>query len=117
MNETLTAQRETVYRAPIISTIMLNDPSLSTVALLHDIRQSADLLDLRSGVIAGLAATPKRLPSLLLWDDQGLTNFEAWTKSPAYYPKSRELEILHNHCHDIARSLPDRFVLIELGCG
>ncbi|KAI9042399.1 putative duf323 domain-containing protein [Aspergillus affinis] len=96
---------------------MLNDPSLPSVALLHDIRQSAELLDLRSGVISGLASTPKRIPSLLLWDDQGLLNFEAWTKSPAYYPKNRELEILHNNRHEIARRLPDRFVLIELGCG
>ncbi|KAH8435055.1 uncharacterized protein LDX57_012684 [Aspergillus melleus] len=96
---------------------MLTDPLLSSVALLHDIRQSAELLDLRSGIISGLFSTPKRMPSLLLWDDKGLMNFEAWTKSPAYYPKSRELEILHNSRHDIARGLPDRFVLIELGCG
>lgn len=57
------------------------------------------------------------MPSLLLWDDQGLENFNNWAKSPDYYPRQRELEILRAQGLDIARTLPQRLVLIELGCG
>ncbi|KAI1387345.1 histidine-specific methyltransferase [Hypoxylon trugodes] len=57
------------------------------------------------------------MPSLLLWDDQGLRNFDTWTKSPSYYPKRCEWEILTNYRHDIARQFPATSVLIELGCG
>ncbi len=96
-------------------TITLDAPSSETLQLLS-IRQSG-LLDLKECIISGLQETPKSMPSLLLWDDQGLRNFDAWTKAPAYYPKRCEWEILNNYRHDIACQFPARSVLIELGCG
>lgn len=84
---------------------------------LHDIRQSSELLDLKSCLVSGLTSPQKSLPSLLLWDEQGLENFDAWTQCPHYYPKQRELEIIHRYKDEIAQSQPGELVLIELGCG
>ncbi|KAL2814075.1 histidine-specific methyltransferase [Aspergillus cavernicola] len=89
----------------------------SSVPKVYDIRRSTELLDLKSSVVSGLTSTLKTMPSLLLWDEQGLKNFDAWTQSPHYYPKERELEIITCHRHAIARALPEKSVLIELGCG
>ncbi|RAH49190.1 uncharacterized protein BO95DRAFT_10754 [Aspergillus brunneoviolaceus CBS 621.78] len=84
---------------------------------LRDIRKSLELLDLNSCVISGLSQSRKTIPSLLLWDEQGLKNFNEWTNCPHYYPKSKELEILETHKDRMAGALPDRSALVELGCG
>lgn len=84
---------------------------------LRDIRKSLELLDLKSCVISGLSQPRKTIPSLLLWDEQGLKNFNEWTNCPHYYPKSKELEILETHKDRMAGALPDRSALVELGCG
>ncbi|KAF2966550.1 hypothetical protein GQX73_g7026 [Xylaria multiplex] len=57
------------------------------------------------------------MPSLLLWDDQGLGKFDAWTNDLAYYPKSREWEILGKYGSDMVDQLPTNSAIIELGCG
>ncbi|KJZ72510.1 hypothetical protein HIM_08034 [Hirsutella minnesotensis 3608] len=96
-------------------TVVLQSHPLQTVQL-QDIAKSG-LLDLKECIVIGLASTPKTMPSLLLWDSQGLRNFDAWANDPAYYPKRCEWEILRNHRHDIANHFPASSVLIELGCG
>ncbi|KAI0432524.1 histidine-specific methyltransferase [Xylaria sp. FL1042] len=83
---------------------------------LQNIQQSG-LLDLSRYIITGLQSTPKTMPSLLLWDNQGLRNFDAWTNYPAYYPKRCEWEILRNYGTDIASQFPVKSTIIELGCG
>ncbi|KAI0521403.1 histidine-specific methyltransferase [Xylaria bambusicola] len=95
---------------------MLLDTSATESVQLYSIRKSG-LLNLKESIIAGLQATPKTLPSLLLWDDQGLQNFDAWTQAPDYYPKRCEWEILTNYQQDIASQLPTGSIIIELGCG
>ncbi|KAF9889671.1 hypothetical protein FE257_007179 [Aspergillus nanangensis] len=104
---------------PISIPIKLGDTTTvaSSIPKVHDIRRSTELLDLKSCLVSGLTSTPKTMPSLLLWDEQGLKIFDAWTQSPHYYPKERELEIITSNRHAIARALPEEFVLIELGCG
>lgn len=94
---------------------MLDAPASQAVQL-YSIRQSG-LLDLKECTINGLRDSPKSIPSLLLWDNQGLRNFDAWTNAPAYYPKRCEWEILTNYGHDIASQFPGSSVVIELGCG
>ncbi|TVY28507.1 N-methyltransferase [Lachnellula hyalina] len=88
------------------------------IVQLLDIRKSS-LLDLKSEIISGLTGRGviRTMPSLLLWDDEGLENFYSWAKSPDYYPSQREMEILRTQGLDIVRKLPKRLVLIELGCG
>ncbi|PFH58665.1 hypothetical protein XA68_13398 [Ophiocordyceps unilateralis] len=83
---------------------------------LQNINKSG-LLDLKECLIAGLQSSPKSMPSLLLWDSQGLRNFDSWTNAATYYPKRREWEILKSHGHDIASQFPSTSVIVELGCG
>ncbi|PYI25694.1 hypothetical protein BP00DRAFT_490704 [Aspergillus indologenus CBS 114.80] len=85
--------------------------------VLRDIRKSLELLDLKTCVLSGLSQPRKEIPSLLLWDEQGLKNFNEWTKCPHYYPKSKEMEILETHRDRMAGALPDSSALVELGCG
>ncbi|PHH92577.1 hypothetical protein CDD83_6739 [Cordyceps sp. RAO-2017] len=83
---------------------------------LQNINKSV-LLDMKECLVAGLQSTPKTMPSLLLWDSQGLRNFDAWTNAPDYYPKRCEWEILKSHGQDIASQFPASSVIVELGCG
>ncbi|KAI3326431.1 histidine-specific methyltransferase, partial [Xylariaceae sp. AK1471] len=99
----------------ISQSTVLDEASSPTVQL-HSIKKSG-LLDLRECIISGLQSTPKTMPSLLLWDDQGLRNFDAWTKVSAYYPMRCEWEILTNYRNEMACQLPAKSVILELGCG
>jgi uncharacterized SAM-dependent methyltransferase len=87
------------------------------ISLLQDIRTSHDSVDLKSCVISGLTSEPKSMPDLLLWDEQGMRNFNSWIQNPDYYPRSSELEIIHKYQDEIAQSFPSTLVLVELGCG
>ncbi|CEJ60630.1 hypothetical protein PMG11_09199 [Penicillium brasilianum] len=87
------------------------------ISVLQDIRTSYDSVDLKSCVIAGLTSEPKSMPDLLLWDEQGMRNFNSWIQHQDYYPRSSELEIIHKYQDEIAQSLPSTLVLVELGCG
>ncbi|KAL6904023.1 histidine-specific methyltransferase [Trichoderma evansii] len=85
-----------------MSQTTLVETASSQVLHLHRIRQFG-LLDLKECLISGLQDSPKTMPSLLLWDDQGLKNFDTWTKAPSYYPKRCEWEILTRYGYDIAQ--------------
>jgi dimethylhistidine N-methyltransferase len=65
--------------------------------------------------LAGLTSTPKRLPAMLFYDDEGCRLFYEITRLPEYYLTRTETELLHS----IAASVvPDRFrdaVLVEFG--
>ncbi|RAL02613.1 uncharacterized protein BO80DRAFT_443414 [Aspergillus ibericus CBS 121593] len=84
---------------------------------LWDISNSPELLDLRTCILSGLSQTAKAIPSLLLWDEQGLRNFNEWADSPHYYLKSKEMEIFETWRDQMANALPHRSALVELGCG
>ncbi|RAL16896.1 N-methyltransferase fsqC [Aspergillus homomorphus CBS 101889] len=99
------------------SSALLLDPRHLRGPVIRDIRKSVELLDLRSCVLSGLSQPRKAIPSLLLWDEQGLENFNEWTRCPHYYPKSKEIEILET-CNDkIAAAMPHKSSIVELGCG
>ncbi len=68
-------------------------------------------------VIAGLTATPKRLPPKYFYDSAGSELFERITSLPEYYPTRCELGILHDHAPDIAALIPPGAALIEFGSG
>jgi len=67
--------------------------------------------------IAGLAATPKRLPAKYFYDAAGSQLFEQITKLPEYYPTRTELEILEQRADEIATLLPAGSALVEFGSG
>lgn len=84
---------------------------------LQDIQQRRVGTSLPELIVQGLSSTPLKLPSLLLWDDEGLDLFDALTQTPAYYLHDKEVEILAQHANDMAERIPPGSVLIELGCG
>jgi L-histidine Nalpha-methyltransferase len=72
---------------------------------------------LAADVLAGLTATPKRLPPKYFYDAEGSALFERITALPEYYPTRCEMEILRAHARDIAELIPGGAALIEFGSG
>jgi dimethylhistidine N-methyltransferase len=68
-------------------------------------------------VVAGLTASPKRLPPKYFYDSAGSALFERITGLPEYYLTRCESEILHAHARDIADLIPPGAALIEFGSG
>jgi len=68
-------------------------------------------------VVAGLSATPKRLPPKYFYDERGSQLFEAITALKEYYPTRCELAILREHNADIARVFGPKTALVEFGTG
>ncbi|MCJ1429129.1 hypothetical protein MMC29_007042 [Sticta canariensis] len=62
-------------------------------------------------------AGPKRLPTTILYDAQGLKLFEEVTFLEEYYLTNAEIEVLGNHASDIASLIPAGSQVIELGSG
>jgi L-histidine N-alpha-methyltransferase len=70
----------------------------------------------RDAALAGLDATPKRVPSIWLYDERGSLLFDEITRLPEYYLTRTERQILHDHAHEIARETRAT-TLVELGSG
>ena len=68
-------------------------------------------------VLAGLKATPKRIPAKYFYDDEGSRLFEQITTLPEYYPTRCEMKILRDHGAEIGRLIPEGAALIEFGSG
>ncbi len=68
-------------------------------------------------VLAGLTASPKRLPPKYFYDAEGSRLFERITELPEYYPTRCEMKILRDHATDIAQVIPQGAALIEFGSG
>ena len=90
------------------------------VALARSLRrqpQNADHAAFAADVLAGLAATPKRVPAKYFYDEAGSRLFERITDLPEYYPTRTEIKILRDHAADIAGFIPEGSALIEFGSG
>lgn len=86
--------------------------------MLGDATLRSEQLDaFRHDVLAGLAASPKRLPSRWLYDARGSELFEAITKLDEYYLTRAELGILRQHRKEIAAFCRECDVLLEYGAG
>ena len=68
-------------------------------------------------VLEGLAASPKRLPPKLFYDDQGSRLFERITGLPEYYPTRIERAIFATHADEIVSRAGSNLTLVELGAG
>jgi len=68
-------------------------------------------------VVAGLTATPKRLPPKYFYDLAGSALFERITQLPEYYPTRCEIGILQDNAPAIASMFPPGCALIEFGSG
>lgn len=68
-------------------------------------------------VLAGLARTPKTLPTRFLYDARGSELFERITELEEYYPTRTEIGILEVAAPKWVAALPQRTVLVEFGSG
>lgn len=82
---------------------------------LHDLKPA--VADFRREVLAGLAATPRRLAPKFFYDAEGSRLFDAITRQPEYYPTRTEIGLLRAHGPEIAERLGRQAALIELGSG
>ena len=85
-----------------------------------DIRSDISRIGLKQEIVEGLkpgAGKEKTLPTLLLYDDQGLKLFERITYLEEYYLTGEEINVLEEHADDIARCMPTGCMLVELGSG
>jgi dimethylhistidine N-methyltransferase len=73
--------------------------------------------DVHAMVLAGLQASPKRLPCKLLYDKRGSELFEQICELPEYYPTRTESSILRNHIDEMAEAIGSDALLIEFGSG
>jgi L-histidine N-alpha-methyltransferase len=71
----------------------------------------------REDVLAGLAQSPKSLPSRWLYDDRGCELFEEITRLAEYYPTRTETAILRRHAHEIADFCGEKAIVLEYGAG
>jgi dimethylhistidine N-methyltransferase len=79
--------------------------------------QSPALADMRSQVLAGLRRAPKALPSLFLYDDDGLALFNQICETPEYYPTRTEIGILEAQHDTLRKLIPAGASVIAPGAG
>ena len=68
-------------------------------------------------VLAGLRATPKRVPAKYFYDGTGSLLFERITELPEDDPTRCEMRILRDRARDIAKLVPAGAALVEFGSG
>ncbi|KAH6631559.1 C-type lectin protein [Chaetomium tenue] len=84
-----------------------------------DIRRAAVELNLKAEVLSSFHKEdgPRKLPTLLLYDERGLQLFEKITYLDEYYLTNDEIEVLTSDAVDIAKGIPSGAMIIELGSG
>ena len=88
---------------------------MSAAEKLTDLHPTPD--DILGDVLAGLAGTPRRLPSKYFYDRRGSELFEQITRQPEYYPTRIELALLEARMADIADAVGPRAQVVEYGSG
>lgn len=68
-------------------------------------------------IVRGLRASPKTLPTFLLYDALGSALFEAITELPEYGLTRADLRVIEAHSADVVRALPGPIDVVELGPG
>ncbi|OTB00076.1 hypothetical protein M426DRAFT_244532 [Hypoxylon sp. CI-4A] len=84
-----------------------------------DIRQAAVEINLKEEIPRLLRPQegPRKLPTLLLYDEKGLQLFEEITYLEEYYLTNYEIQVLRRSATAIARIVPSGSVVVELGSG
>lgn len=88
---------------------------MNAVLKLTDLQPTPD--DITGDVLAGLARTPKRLPSKYFYDRRGSELFEEITRQPEYYLTRVELALLAASAREIAAAVGPRAHVVEYGSG
>lgn len=98
----------------------LNSLNMKAAAQIIDIRVDTAYSDLVADIKQGIRPKDggeKKLPTLLLYDEQGLRLFEKITYLEQYYLTNAEIEVLEDEADRIAKCIPHNSVLVELGSG
>ncbi|OHF02201.1 hypothetical protein CORC01_02481 [Colletotrichum orchidophilum] len=82
-----------------------------------DIRRVAVETNLKDDIISMWNPTngPRRLPTLLLYNERGLQLFEDITYLDEYYLTNNEIEVLEKYSKEIAQNISPESMVIELG--
>jgi uncharacterized SAM-dependent methyltransferase len=89
-------------------------------ASILDIRREeigSSILSEMEDMLRPAAGKEKKMPTMLLYDEQGLKLFEEITYLDEYYPTNAEIEILSHYVHRIAERIMEDSQIIELGSG
>ncbi|KAI5926159.1 C-type lectin protein [Camillea tinctor] len=89
---------------------------------------AADIIDIRQATVASNLKEdihnlfrpqegPRRLPTLLLYDEKGLQLFEEITYLEEYYLTNHEIELLKLNAAKITSVIPSGSLVVELGSG
>ena len=87
---------------------------------IYDIRRGGKEISLVNDISQGLkdsCGTGKELPTLLLYDENGLKLFEDITYLDEYYLTNEEIEVLRKNADQIADQVLSNTVLVEMGSG
>lgn len=106
--------------APNNATVPNGTNKATTSPRIIDIRSDTAGINLKQEIKAGLNVADgeeKTLPTLLLYDDDGLKLFERITYLEQYYLTGQEIEVLTEHANKIADRIPDGALVVELGSG
>ncbi|KAL3460853.1 hypothetical protein BJX64DRAFT_289981 [Aspergillus heterothallicus] len=83
-----------------------------------DIRENDLEFSLAHEIQKGLSSKGRRsMPTMLLYDTEGLKLFEKITYVEEYYLTNAEIEVLETHCRRIVGRIPSNAQLLELGSG
>ncbi|MCY7354307.1 MAG: L-histidine N(alpha)-methyltransferase [Lysobacter sp.] len=86
-----------------------------TEASLTDLRPTPG--DITRDALAGLAMSPKQLPSKYFYDERGSQLFETITRQPEYYLTRVEMALLESRMADIAYAIGPQAHVVEYGSG
>lgn len=87
-----------------------------TIPNVLDIRQArGEEESILKQVARGLAQEPKTLPALLFYSTEGIQHWNRHSQAADFYPRHEEMRILQTRASDMAASIADHSVVIDLG--
>jgi uncharacterized SAM-dependent methyltransferase len=105
--------------APIRDALKLKSapvPDSNIIDIRRDTEEYSILEDLKNGLHPENGKA-KTLPTLLLYDADGLKLFEKITYLEEYYLTNAEIEVLETYADNIAERIKPNSVVVELGSG
>ena len=66
-------------------------------------------------VVDGLTKSPKTLPALLFYSTEGIQHWNQHSHYPDFYPRSEEIQILKKQASEMAASIADNSIVVDLG--
>ncbi|KAI0106102.1 hypothetical protein F4776DRAFT_675754 [Hypoxylon sp. NC0597] len=92
-------------------------PEVTTTAqpTIIDIRHPKLEASIHEQVVQGLTKEPKTLPALLFYSTEGLQHWNHHSHEPEFYPRQEEVQILKERAHEMASTIADHSVVIDMG--